>query len=37
MSESWKAIATTMGLVVITLIVLHFVAPASLKSYTGTT
>jgi hypothetical protein len=36
MRESWKAIATTMGIVVVTLILLKYLAPPSLKAYTGT-
>lgn len=32
-----KKVAVTAGIVVATLVVLHLVAPAVVKSYTGTT
>jgi hypothetical protein len=32
-----KKVAITAGIVVATLVVLHFVAPAAVKAYTGTT
>lgn len=34
---NWKAMAQSALTVVIVLVVLHAVAPASVKSYTGTT
>lgn len=32
-----KKVAVTAGIVVLTLVVLHMVAPAAVKTYTGTT